>query len=185
MSGPAQEGAAATRDSRPRGALGAAGVALRRVNAIAAVASAIAFGVAGCVLTWEATARYLFKIPSDWQDEVSIFLLVGGTFLSAAWVQAHRGHVGIQALGVILPPGADRIRRFASDIVALVFCAFFSWKAWSLLHEAVRDGQTSNSALGAPLWIPYSCMAAGMTLVTLQLLLQVVTKDSLRREDGY
>ena len=185
MSGPAHDAAAPTPGSPPRGALGAAAGLLRRVNAVAATASAIAFGIAGCVLTWEATARYLFKIPSDWQDEVSIFLLVGGTFLSAAWVQAYRGHVGIQALGVILPPGADRIRRFGSDIVTLVFCAFFSWKAWSLLHEAVRDGQTSNSALGAPLWIPYSCMAVGMTLVTLQVLLQVVTKESLRREDGY
>ena len=185
MSGSAQEGAAGTPVSPARGALGAAERALRRINGVAAWASGIAFGIAGCVLTWEATARYLFKIPSDWQDEVSVFLLVGGTFLSAAWVQEWRGHVGIQALGVLLSPRADRIRRFGSDIATLVFCAFFSWKAWSLLHEAVRDGQTSNSAFGAPLWIPYSCMALGMTLVTLQVLLQVVRKDSLQREDGY
>ncbi|HMH19230.1 MAG TPA: TRAP transporter small permease, partial [Burkholderiales bacterium] len=90
---------------------------------MAAVVSAIAVGIAACVLTWEATARYLFKIPSDWQDEVSIYLLVGATFLSAAWVQERRGHVGIQALAAILPPRADGIRRFASDIAALAFCA--------------------------------------------------------------
>ena len=81
-------------------------------------------GVAACVLTWEATARYLFKIPSDWQDELSIFLLVGATFLSAAWVQERRGHVGIQALGAVLPPPADRMRRYVSDIVTLAFCTF-------------------------------------------------------------
>ena len=166
-------------------ALAGAAAVLGKINAAAAAAGAIATGFAGCVLTWEATARYLFKIPSDWQDEVSVFLLVGGTFLSAAWVQEWRGHVGIQALGVVLSPRADRIRRFVSDIATLVFCAFFSWKAWSLLHEAVRDGQTSNSAFGAPLWIPYSCMSLGMTLVTLQILLQVVRKDSLQREEGY
>lgn len=154
---------------------------LSTVNATAAVVSAIAMFIAACVLTWEATARYLFKIPSDWQDELSIFLLVGATFLSAAWVQQHRGHVGIQALGAILPPSADRMRRQLSDIVTFVFCAFFCWKTWALLIEAVKDGQISGSAWGAPLWIPYGCMAVGMTLLTLELLVQVLTRKSLAK----
>jgi len=139
-------GAAIARDGPRRGLLSAAAGVLQKLNAAAAVVSGIATGAAGCVLTWEATARYLFKIPSDWQDEVSVFLLVGATFMSAAWVQERRGHVGIQALSVILPPAADRIRRYLSDVAALAFCAFFCWKSWSLLIEAVKDGQTSNSA---------------------------------------
>jgi len=165
-------GAAIARDGPRRGLLSAAAGVLQKLNAAAAVVSGIATGAAGCVLTWEATARYLFKIPSDWQDEVSVFLLVGATFLSASWVQERRGHVGIQAPSAVLPPRADGIRRFASDIASAVFCAFFSWKSWTLLHEAVKDGQTSNSAFGAPLWIPYGLMAAGMTLLSLQLLIQ-------------
>ncbi len=156
----------------------AAAALLGKVNAAAAAASAIAVGAAACVLTWEATARYLFKIPSDWQDELSVFLLVGATFLSAAWVQERRGHVGIQALSVILPPAADRIRRFLSDVATFLFCAFFCWKSWSLLVEAVKDGQISNSAWGAPLWVPYGCMAAGMTLLVLQVLLQILSRET-------
>jgi TRAP-type C4-dicarboxylate transport system permease small subunit len=160
-----------------------AAVWLRRVNAAAAALSAVAIGAAACILTWEATARYLFRIPSDWQDESSVILLVGATFLSAAWVQERRGHVGIQALAAILPPRADCVRRYISDIISLLFCAFFSWKSWTLLHEAVRDGQTSNSSWGAPLWIPYGCMAAGMTLVTVQIALQVLSRDALQPRD--
>lgn len=179
MSEPARAAAAPVAGSG--GALRAAATLLHKVNGVAAVISAIAVGVAGCVLTWEATARYLFKIPSDWQDELSIFLLVGATFLSAAWVQEWRGHVGIQALAALLPPRADRMRRLLSDLASLAFCTFFSWKSWSLLIEAVHDGQISNSAWGAPLWIPYGCMALGMSLVALQLLLQVLSRESLRQ----
>ncbi len=164
----------------PRGVFERAAAWLKIVNQIAAVIGAVATGTAACVLTWEATARYLFKIPSDWQDEVTIFLLVGATFLSAGWVQQGRGHVGIQALGAVLPPAADRVRRFLSDIVTLVFCLFFGWKCWSLLILAVKDGQISGSAFGAPLWIPYGCMALGMTLLVLVLIEQVVTRQSLR-----
>jgi TRAP-type C4-dicarboxylate transport system permease small subunit len=163
-----------------RGFLGRAVLWLRIVNRTAAVIGAIATGAAACVLTWEATARYLFKIPSDWQDETSIFLLVGATFLSAAWVQEMRGHIGIQALGAILSAATDRMRRFISDVVTLIFCAFFCWKTWELLIEAIADGQISGSALGAPLWIPYGCMAFGMTLLVMELIVQVATRQSLQ-----
>jgi TRAP-type C4-dicarboxylate transport system permease small subunit len=153
---------------------------LHVINQAAAFVSGIALGVAACVLTWEATARYLFKIPSDWQDEVTIFLLVGATFLSAGWVQEWRGHIGIQALSAVLPDSADRRRRFVSDIVTFVFCGFFCWKCWTLLIEAVKDGQISGSAFGAPLWIPYGCMAVGMSLLVLVLIEQVLSRQSLR-----
>ena len=128
------------------GVLASAQGVLRFVNGTAAALGAVAMALAGGVLTWEATARYLFKIPSDWQDELSILLLVGATFMSAGWVQSRRGHVGIDTLASLLPPGADRIRRRLVDIVTLVFCTFFCWKTWTLLAEAVSEGRTSDSA---------------------------------------
>ena len=172
---------AAAQAGELRGFAGRAVALLRAVNTAAAVVSGIAIGAAGCVLTWEATARYLFKIPSDWQDEMSIFLLVGATFLSAGWVQERRGHIGIQALGAVLADSADRTRRYVSDVVTLVFCTFFCWKTWTLLIEAVKDGQISGSAWGAPLWVPYGCMAVGMSLLVLELVVQVLTRQSLRK----
>ena len=41
-------------------------------------------------------------------------------------------------------------------------------------NAALADGQTTPSAWGPPLWIPYGCMTAGMALLALQLLLQVL-----------
>jgi TRAP-type C4-dicarboxylate transport system permease small subunit len=136
--------------------------------------SAIAAGVAGCVLTWEVIGRYFLKIPSEWQDELSVFLLIGATFLSAAWIQARRGHVGIDALAHVLPPAADRVRRIVADAIAFGFCAFFCWKSWTLFHEAWVDGQTTSSAWSPPLSIPYGLMSLGMTLLVLQMLLQLL-----------
>ncbi len=154
------------------GWLGALQVGLNRVNAALIVLGALAAGAAGCVLTWEVAGRYFFKIPSDWQDELSVFLLIGATFCSAAWIQTRRGHVGIDALRHVLPPGAERVRRVLADLVSLAFCGFFCWKCWSLLDEAWTDGQTSDSAWGPPLWIPYGLMTIGMSLLVAQLLLQ-------------
>ncbi len=147
---------------------------LDALNTVLAVLSAVAVAAAGCVLTWEVVGRYFLAIPSDWQDELSVFLLVGATFASAAWIQTRRGHVSIDAVGTVLPERIEAWRRSVADFASLAFCAFFAWKSWTLLREAWVDGQTTPSAWGPPLWIPYGCMAVGMTLLSVQLLLQLL-----------
>ncbi len=130
--------------------------------------------MAAClVLTHSVVVRYLLKEPTEWQDEMAVFLIIGATFLSAAGVQAKRGHVAIEALTGLLPPAANRIRLLLADVISLAFCLFFAWKSWSLDHEAWTDGQISQSTWGPPLWIPYTLMAAGMSLLCLQFALQI------------
>lgn len=170
----AASGAIPVADVPRRGMLGAVQAGLDGINAVMAVLSAVAIAVAGLVLTWEVAGRYFFSIPSDWQDELSTFLLIGATFASAAWIQARRGHVAIDALSHLLSPSADRVRRILADLLSFLFVAFFAWKSITLLMEALEDGQTTPSAWGPPLWIPYGCMSVGMVLLAAQLLLQVL-----------
>lgn len=133
----------------------------------------IALVAAACVLTYSVVARYFLKISTEWQDEVAVFLLVGATFLTGAYVQSFRGHVGIEAVASLLSPAVNRVRTIVVDIVTALFCAFFSWKSWALFHEAWVEGQTTTSSWGPPLWIPYSVMALGMSLVCLQVIGQL------------
>lgn len=144
---------------------------LDRLNRPIVFAASLALVLAALVMSYSVFVRTLFRAATDWQDEVSIFLLVGATFLSAAHVQARRGHVAIEALREILPPAVERLRRCLAETLSTVFCGFFSWKSWTLLAEAWVEGQVTNSSWGPPLWIPYLLMAAGMTLLTAQLAL--------------
>jgi TRAP-type C4-dicarboxylate transport system permease small subunit len=135
-------------------------------------ASMLALLAACLILTGSVFLRYFLKAPTDWQDEVSVFLLVGAIFFCGAYVQSQRGHVGIEAFGGLLPPAVNRWRILINDLVSLAFCAFFSWKSWTLFMEAVHEGQTTSSSWASPLWIPYGIMSIGMTLLALELLLQ-------------
>ncbi|MDQ6685601.1 MAG: TRAP transporter small permease [Pseudomonadota bacterium] len=134
----------------------------------------VALLAASLVLTSSVVTRYLFKSSTDWQDETAVFLLVGATFLCGAFVQAIRGHIGIEAVSSVLSPSLNRARLALVDLLCLLFCSFFAWKSWTLLREAWVDGQTTSSSWAPPLWIPYSLMAAGMTLIALQLAVQAV-----------
>ena len=156
------------------GLVGAAETTLGLVNKAIMLFASIALIAASLILSYSVVVRYYFKAPTYWQDEASVFLLVGATFLTAAHVQSKRGHVGIDAIVGFLSPLANRLRLLLVDLASLLFCAFFSWKSWTLFHEAWEDGQVTSSTWAPPLWIPYSVMAAGMSLLCLQIALQIV-----------
>src|SRR4029079_12576961 len=143
------------------------------INYIVVVFSSVALVIASFVLSYSVASRYFFHFSTDWQDEFSVFLIVGAVFMSAAAVQARRGHVAIEAVSAMLSPHASRIRLFFVDIATLIFCAYFSWKSWTLLHEAIVEGYRTGSTWQPPLWIPYSLMTCGMVLLSIQVALQV------------
>jgi TRAP-type C4-dicarboxylate transport system permease small subunit len=155
--------------------------ALALANRAMVAIGMLALLAASIVLTSSVVTRYLFKASTDWQDETAVFLLVGATFLAGAFVQSMRGHVGIEAVATLLSKRVDAMRRVAVDALCLAFCAFFAWKSWTLLHEAWVDKQTTSSTWGPPLWIPYSLMTVGMTLLTLQLVVHVVASANRAR----
>jgi len=146
---------------------------VQRVNDAMVVFGMFALLIASLVLTYSVVSRYVMKASTDWQDEAAVFCLVGATFLCGAFVQSLRGHVGIEAVAGLLPNALNRLRLMLVDLLSTLFCAFFAWKSWTLFHEAWVDKMTTSSSWAPPLWIPYGLMAAGMTLLALQLLIQL------------
>jgi TRAP-type C4-dicarboxylate transport system permease small subunit len=146
--------------------------ALFHLNRLMLGLGMIALVVASLILTSSVVARYVFKTGSDWQDEAAVFCIVGTVFLCGAFVQAARGHIGIEAIVSLLPASINRYRMIGVDLLSFLFCAFFAWKSWTLWHEAWVDKMTTSSTWAPPLAIPYGLMAFGMTLLSLQLLLQ-------------
>lgn len=158
--------------------------ALLWVNQAMVTLGMVALLVASVVLTSSVVSRYVMKASTDWQDEAAVFCLVGATFMCSAFVQSLRGHVGIEAVAGLLPSAMNRIRLVFVDVLGVLFCAFFSWKSWSLFHEAWAEHQTTSSSWAPPLWIPYGLMAAGMTLLTLQLLVQLTARVNALKQKG-
>jgi TRAP-type C4-dicarboxylate transport system permease small subunit len=143
-------------------------------NRVIVILAGVALVAACVILSYSVLGRALFHSPNYWQDEAAVFLLVGATFMTAAYVQSQRGHVAIEAFTTLMSPMVNRIRLWLVDVASLAFCGFFTWKSFTLAHEAYVDGQVSNSMWSPPLAIPYSLMAIGMSLLCLQLLMQII-----------
>lgn len=156
---------------------------LRRINQALVTLGMVALLVASVVLTYSVISRYVMQASTDWQDEAAVFCLVGATFLCSAFVQSLRGHVGIEAVAGLLPKSLNQWRLMFVDLMGAMFCTFFAWKSWTLFHEAWVENQTTSSSWAPPLSIPYGLMAAGMTLLSLQLFVQFsASVNALRKK---
>ena len=174
MHAPLKDGEDASKATAGNGLVAALERALAFCNNIIVVLAAVALIAACGVLSDSVLGRALFQAANYWQDEAAVFLLVGAIFMTAAYVQSQRGHIGIEAFVGLLSPRANRIRLWLVDVASFLFCTFFAWKSWTLTHEAWVDGQVSNSMWSPPLSIPYGLMAVGMTLLCVQILLQII-----------
>jgi TRAP-type C4-dicarboxylate transport system permease small subunit len=72
---------------------------LPSINRLVVRLPSVASVIASFVLTYSVIVRYFLKISTDWQDEMSVFLMIGEVFMSAASIQAGRGHVAIEVQG--------------------------------------------------------------------------------------
>lgn len=156
------------------------GTLLGFVDALANIlfrVSAVSLLAAGLVLTGGVAYSHATGIGLTWQDEVTIFLVVGAVFLSSGYVQGKRGHVGIELIPSFLSRRGEAWRSLLVDALGLLFVGIFAWESAALLREAIAEGQTSQSAWGPPLWIPYALLTVGMIMLALQLFAQVTTRS--------
>ena len=145
---------------------------LRRLTGFLFALSSLALVAASAVLTAGVIARHLGR-GLHWQDEMEIFLVAGAIFISAAEVQARRGHIGIDLLGPLLGDRSRKRVRRITDVLAFLFVGFMAVQSAALFAEAWSEGQVSDSTWAPPLFIPYGLMCSGMALLAVVLAFQI------------
>ncbi len=148
----------------------------RRVEAFNRVMywfSAVAILLSALILTYEVLMRYIFVIPTIWEIEAAIYLGVMATFMGAAYGLKDGAHINIDLVTRALPPRIQtRLYRMMS-FISLLFCIYLSYKGWQLWWEAFSKGWRSESLWGPPLAIPYFFLPMGISLLSLQFIIEI------------
>ena len=151
------------------------GGALAALNTGLGYVAALLLVLAAAGITAGIVIRTTTGIPTDWEIPLSVLALIAATFLSAGYTQLKRGHVSIEVLEHVLSVRANRWRFLIGDLLSLAFCAFVAWNAWQLTHHAWIEGHRLDGAFDPRLWPVYALMAFGMTTLSLQLFVQLLT----------
>jgi TRAP-type C4-dicarboxylate transport system permease small subunit len=82
--------------------------------------------------------------------------------------------VNIDIVDHLMSGSLNRWRLLLADAGAAGLCGFVAVNAWRLTGIAWSEGWVSNSTWGPKLWIPFSLIALGMSLLALQYLVQII-----------
>lgn len=92
---------------------------------------------------WGVVSRYWPGIPpSDWTEELGIYLLVWVSLIGSALTYRGRGHLGVDFLVVKFEPPARRAAAIAGELCVLAFALFvLCFGGYRLVADTLASGQ--------------------------------------------
>jgi TRAP-type C4-dicarboxylate transport system permease small subunit len=141
---------------------------IRRVSQLCGIIAAglIALGV--LVVCEMVFVRYVLNQNTIWQTDFVTWSLVAATFIGSPYVLLTKGHVNVDVLPQYLTGRARWSLALFSILMSLGFCAVLAFLTARFWLEAWEQRWVSDTMWRARLWIPYSSMPIGLTILTLQ-----------------
>jgi TRAP-type C4-dicarboxylate transport system permease small subunit len=92
---------------------------------------------------WGVISRYVPGIrPSDWTEELAVYLLVWVSLFGAAITYRAYGHLGVDYFVAKLDPSAQRLVAILVEIATLVFAGFaLCYGGWRLVADTLGANQ--------------------------------------------
>jgi len=127
--------------------------------------------------------RYFFQNAITWQTELVTILLVASTFIGSAYVLSEKAHVSMDWIYDFLSKKNIIKLKIFTSLLSLVFFLFLFYFTFIMVEEAFIKNYTTGTIWDPPLWIPYSSMLIGATLMILQYIAEIIKlldqKDSV------
>ncbi len=92
---------------------------------------------------WGVVARYVPGIiPSDWTEELGIYLLAWVSLLGSALTYRDRGHLGLDYFITHFDPAAQRLNALIIELCVLVFAGFaLCYGGYWLVSDTLASNQ--------------------------------------------
>jgi TRAP-type C4-dicarboxylate transport system permease small subunit len=103
------------------------------------------------ITAYEVLMRYLFNAPTIWVHEVAVALAATCFVVGGPVVHQRQQHITISVVYDRLGPAAQRWARALSSLLTLVFCLLLGYAAFQQSRIALRDGETTGTALDWPI----------------------------------
>jgi TRAP-type C4-dicarboxylate transport system permease small subunit len=142
--------------------------AVERCNYALGMISGLGILAMGLILTYEVFVRYVFRAPTIWVQETSIYLYMWTMLAAGSYTLQKRKHVHVDLLVDRLPARPKAVLEAMTSAVGTLFCAIVSVQAYQMIEATVRFGKVSATPLRVPLWIPQSALLMGFVLLTFQ-----------------
>ena len=150
---------------------------------LAYICGAMVFFMMASII-YDVILRHILNQPTVWADELSCYLLVGISFLGAAYALKTDAHVRIETFVERLPPRARNALEMITDVLSLGFLFIFAWQGYRLVIESFVHVRIAPTLMRTPLYLPQAFLAVGLTWFWVQMLAHTLKRFVPPQEKG-
>ena len=147
--------------------------AVERVVQAASYALGILLLIAAFINVANVIARYVFRRPFIWGEEIILYLVIWLVFIGVPVAAWRHLHLRMDVVYEWFPPALRRVVGIVIALTTLWLCAqmvFLSWRVIALLQ---LNNQRSAAA-GVPMFVVYWAIPIGFGLLALVSLVQLL-----------
>ncbi|MBW2015974.1 MAG: TRAP transporter small permease [Deltaproteobacteria bacterium] len=124
--------------------------------------------VVGFFVFYEVVCRHIFRSPTLWVMDYSIYLVMWAVFLGSAYTMRSRGHVLVDVVISRIDPGIRRIIKLGIHVIIFLFALTITSAGIYSCIRAYQMKELTLSALYIPLYYPMSSIPVGFALLALE-----------------
>ena len=112
--------------------------------------------------------RYFVHRPLIWVIEVAGYMLLGITFLGAAYVLREEGHTRLELILNQFSPSAQALLNAVTSMVGIAVCMVLTWYSGQVTWQHYQMGYYLDTALDPPSFYFHGIVSVGFLLLVIQ-----------------
>jgi TRAP-type C4-dicarboxylate transport system permease small subunit len=145
---------------------------LEAVETVLNLASSVILFALMFYVTAEVGMRYVLNRPLPGHLELTELMIAPAVFMALSWVQARRGHVGMDLLHARLAERPRAVVDLLTVAVALATFLVITWQSWESTWSAWQVGDVTPTA-NLPTWWSKAAVPLGAGLLCVRFLMQI------------
>ena len=141
---------------------------VRMLTKISGWIAGIMILVTSFIITYEVLMRGLFNAPTEWSIEISVYLIIGASFLGLAPALEGNSHISVDLVTSKLRPQVNRVLHTATSVIGLIFCLILTIASVDMVMVSYEINSLSTSTLRIPLYIPQLAIPIGSAVIVLE-----------------
>lgn len=133
---------------------------------------------------YEVLMRYFFKAPTTWSIDYSIYLIMWGTFLGAAFTLKAGSHIYVDIILMRFPEKMRKIITVGIYCLIIIFCLILAWRGFVSCLNAYQYKEITLSYTRTPLYIPLLSIPIGAVLMVLETVREIIQSFNPGRSWG-
>ena len=153
---------------------------VRRLTQISGWVAGILILATSFIIAYEVFMRGLFNAPTEWSNEIAVYLIIGASFLGLAPALAGNAHISVDLVTSKLKPQVNRFLHTITSVIGLVFCLILLLSSADMVMASYEINSLSTSTLRVPMYIPQLCIPIGSAVIVLEFVRQIIADLTAR-----